>query len=105
MRYNDDDISQQIRQRIESKRYYFYIHCLVEAKKDGIGPEDILYCLLTGKIIERYPERRRFLIYGVLKDSIRLHVVVDLNQNEVLFIVTCYIPDEKIWLRYQKRKR
>ncbi len=97
--------SDQIRQLIENESYYFYTHCLTEAKKDGVGPEDILYCLLTGKIIEKYPERKRALVYGVLEYGLPLHVVVDLNQKGVLMIVTCYVPDDKEWINYQKRKR
>lgn len=90
---------------IESEAYYFYTHCLIEAKKDGVGPEDIIFCLLTGKIIEVYPSRRRVLVYGAMVNNIPLHIVCDLSQKDVLAIVTCYIPDDKEWLRYQKRKR
>lgn len=95
----------RIRRLIEKECYYFYTHCLIEAKKDDISPEDILYCLLAGKIIERYPARKRILIYGVMPNDIPLHVVCDLSQDNILAIVTCYIPDEKEWLKYQKRKR
>ncbi len=95
----------RIRELIEKESYYFYAHCLVEAKKDDVGPEDILYCLLTGKVIERYPKRRRVLIYGTMVNGIPLHVVCDLSQKGILAIVTCYIPNEKEWLKYQKRKR
>jgi len=48
----------RIKRLIEKESYYFYIHCLIQAKKDDVSPEDILYCLLTGKIIERYPDRK-----------------------------------------------
>lgn len=105
MVYNDLMTIDQIWELIEKESYYFYTHCLVEAKKEGIGPEDILYCLLTGKIIEKYPERKRVLIYSILRDGIPLHIVVDLSQEDVLMIVTCYIPDDKEWIKYQKRKR
>lgn len=96
---------ERIRQLIEKEAYYFYTHCLIEAKKDDVGPEDILYCLLTGKIIERYPQRKRVLVYGTMPNEIPLHVVCDLSQQIILAIVTCYIPDEKQWLKYQKRKK
>lgn len=96
---------EQIRRLIEKESYYFYTHCLIEAKKDEVGPEDLLYCLLTGKIIERYPKRKRVLVYGTMPNNIPLHVVCDLSQKGILAIATCYIPDEKQWLKYQKRKR
>ncbi|MEW6687340.1 MAG: DUF4258 domain-containing protein [Candidatus Edwardsbacteria bacterium] len=96
---------QRIRGLIEKESYYFYTHCLIEAKKDDVGPEDILYCLLTGKIIEAYPERKRVLVYSTMPNGIPLHIVCDLSQKGILAIVTCYIPDKKEWIKYQKRKR
>ncbi|MCG2712093.1 MAG: DUF4258 domain-containing protein [Candidatus Omnitrophica bacterium] len=95
----------KLKKIIERESYYFYTHCLTEARKDGISPEDIIYCLLTGKIIEKYPERKRVLIYGIILEHTPLHVVCDLSQKGVLFIVTCYIPDERQWIKYKKRKR
>lgn len=94
-----------VRNLIEKESYYFYTHALMEAKKDGVGPEDILYCLLTGKIIESYPERKRALVYSTMPNDIPLHVVCDFSQDGVLIIVSCYIPDDNQWVRYQKRKR
>lgn len=105
MVYNNFGIYDRIKFFVESKLYYFYAHCLVEAKKDGLGPDDILRCILSGKIIEQYPERERALIYGRLDSGIPLHVVVDLSQGNILLIVTCYIPDNRQWIQYQKRKR
>lgn len=90
---------------IEKESYYFYTHCLIEAKKDDVAPEDITYCLLKGRIIEKYRERKRVLVYGVIPNGIPLHVVCDLSQKDVLAVVTCYIPDEKEWIKHQKRKR
>ena len=94
-----------IRRLIEKESCYFYTHCLIEAKKDDVGPEDILYCLLTGRVIEKYPKRKRVLIYGTMANDIQLHVVCDLSQKGILAVVTCYIPDEEKWLKHKKRKR
>ncbi len=98
-------IIEKIQQLIKEESYYFYTHCLIEAKKDGVCPEDIIYCLLTGKIIEKYSERKRVLIYGTIGEKIPLHVICDLSQEDIIFIVTCYIPDGREWIQYQKRKR
>ena len=48
-----------IKEYVTTERFEFYRHALTEAKKDGIEPEDVVYLLLTGKIIEAYPERER----------------------------------------------
>lgn len=105
MVYNGFGIYDRIKFFIKSESYYFYAHCLIEAKKDGLGPDDILQCLLSGEIIEEYPGRDRVLVYGKIDSDIPLHVVVDLSQESLLLIVTCYIPDERQWIHYQKRKR
>jgi hypothetical protein len=78
---------------------------MIEAVKDGLSPRDIKNIILTGKIIESYPERERHLIYGVLPNDIPVHVVVDYSDNEQIVAVTAYIPDEKEWIAFQKRKR
>lgn len=96
---------ERIRSLIEKEDYYFYTHCLVEAKKDGISPEDIIYCLFTGRIIESYLQRKRILAYGTMPNGIPLHIVCDLSQKALVAIVTCYIPAEEKWIKYQKRKR
>jgi len=57
-----------VREYVETERYEFYRHALTEAKKDGVEPEDVVYVLLTGKIIEEYPERERLLIYGEMSN-------------------------------------
>jgi len=36
---------------------------MVEAMKDGLTGDDILYVALHGEIIEEYPERNRCLLY------------------------------------------
>jgi hypothetical protein len=94
-----------VRQYIEAERYEFYRHALTEAKKDGIEPEDVVYVLLTGKVIEEYPERGRLLIYGTMVNKLPLHVVCDLSDEDVMYIPTVYIPSKEAWIRYQIRKK
>jgi YgiT-type zinc finger domain-containing protein len=51
-------------------RYYFYAPALTEAKKDGITPEDAVFAILAGEVIEEYsrsPESSR------LRDVARTH--------------------------------
>ena len=78
---------------------------MVEAVKDGLSPRDIKNVILTGKIIESYPERERHLIYGVLSNDMSVHVVIDYSDNELIVAVTTYIPNEREWIAFQKRKR
>ena len=96
-RYQDITL---VREYIEAERYEFYRHALTESKKDGVEPEDVVYVLLTGKVIEEYPERGRLLIYGTMTNELPLHVVCDLSNEDVMYIPTVYIPSKEDWIRY-----
>lgn len=93
-----------VREFVEGDRYEFYRHALTEAKKDGVEPEDVVQVLLTCKIIEEYPERRRVLVFGKMRDGCPLHVICDFSDEEVMYIPTVYIPAETEWVKYQVRK-
>jgi len=52
----------EIRRLVLDGKYFFYTHALTEAKKDGVTPEDAIYAILTGEVIEEYPNRQRILV-------------------------------------------
>jgi hypothetical protein len=89
---------------IREGKYFFYVHALTEAKKDGVEPEDAIAAILSGKIIETYPERKRVLILGQFTEQIPLHVVCDYSNEGIIIIPTDYIPDRRQWIRFQIRK-
>jgi hypothetical protein len=96
---------EQVRTFIIDDTYRFYTHAVIEAKKDGVEPEDIVYVLLNGKIIEQYPERNRLLVYGTMLNNVPLHVVCNYSDPELLYVVTVYIPSSIEWIRnFQKRR-
>ena len=95
---------EQIREKLRIGGWRISIHAANEAAKDGLSPRDIRDIILTGKIIETYPERERHLIYGVLPNSLPVHVVVDYSDERLIVAVTAYIPDEQEWIAGQKRK-
>lgn len=96
---------EQIQAFICEDSYRFYTHAVIEAKKDGVEPEDIVFVLLNGKIIERYPERNRVLVYGKMLNKVPLHVVCNFSDPELLYIVTVYIPSPAEWsANFHKRK-
>ncbi len=74
---------EKIRAFIQNEAYEFYTHAITEGKKDGVEPEDILYVLLTGGIIERYPERQRVLVYGEMLNGLPLHVVCNYSDSDI----------------------
>ena len=97
---------ENIRYFVQNENYEFYSHAITEAKKDGVDPEDVVYVLLTGKIIERYPKRHRILVYGTMLNGLPLHVVCDYSDEDIMYIPTVYIPSDEEWTNnYQCRKR
>lgn len=85
----------EVRRLALEGKYFFYIHALTEAKKDGVTPEDAVHAILTGEVIEEYSDRQRCLVFAVLPDKVPLHVVCDYSQANMLLIVTIYIPDDR----------
>ena len=97
---------EDIRSFIQNESYEFYNHVLTEAKKDGVEPEDIVYVLLTGKIIEKYQGRCRVLVCGTMFNGLPLHVICDYSDKDVIYIPTVYIPSDDEWINnYQCRKK
>ncbi|MBC8232793.1 DUF4258 domain-containing protein [bacterium] len=97
---------ENIRDFVRHEDYEFYSHAITEAKKDGVEPEDVVYVLLTGKIIERYSKRRRVLVYGTMLNGLPLHVVCDYSDKDIMYIPTVYIPSDEEWTNnYQRRKK
>ena len=94
-----------IRASIRKGNFFVTDHALTEGFKDGISVADMLHVIQTGKIIERYPDRKRCLIYGQNADAVPVHVVVDFSANRSVDIVTTYIPQRDQWIRSQVRKK
>ena len=93
-----------IRRLVREGKYYFYVHALTEAKKEGVTPEDAVYIVLNGNIIERSPERKRTLVFGMMTSNIPLHVVCDYSNDDLILIPTVYIPSRRRWVSSQRRK-
>jgi len=93
-----------IRRLVLEGKYFFYAHALTEAKKDEVAPEDAVHAILTGEVIEEYPDRQRVLVSAMLPHKTPLHVVCDYSQVNVLLIVTVYIPDNRLWIGFRVRR-
>ena len=95
----------EIRRLVLDGKYFFYTHALTEAKKDGVTPEDAIYTILTGEVIEEYPDRQRILVFAMLPQRITLHVTCDYSQGNVVLIPTVYIPDDRLWIGFRVRRK
>jgi hypothetical protein len=90
-----------IRRLVESKRYQIKLHAVQHALKEGFGEQEMVAAILSGHIIEEYPERNRGLICGRItleaNISVYLHVICEQNYADQVEFVTAYIPDERDW--------
>jgi hypothetical protein len=74
-------------------------HALDRFMKRGINYSDVKSAIMTGEIIEPYPEdypHPSCLILGATLKTILIHVVVGFTEDE-LWIITAYYPDVEIW--------
>mgnify|MGYP001581853293 FL=1 len=94
-----------IRASIRKGNFFVTDHALTEGFKDGISVANMLHVIQTGKIIERYPGRKRCLIYGHNADAIPIHVVIDFSAGLSVDIVTTYVPQRDQWIKSQVRKK
>jgi len=96
---------ERIRAKIRSGQFTIYTHAMVEAMKDGLTGDDILYVALHGKIIEEYPERSRCPLYAAVPGGLPVHIVVDYSWEEEYEITTTHIPDSREWINFQIRRK
>jgi hypothetical protein len=98
-----------IRQNVRAGRYQIKLHAVQHALKEGFGEQEIVDAILSGRIIEEYPERQRTLICGLLTieqdTGIYMHVVCEQNYPDQVEIVTAYIPDAREWENPPFRRR
>jgi hypothetical protein len=94
------------------RRYRLRLHAVRHMLEEGFDEGNIIE-VLTGrgrKILEEYPEQQRCLGCLALgscaigrNTRIHLHVVCDLSDEEVLDIVTAYIPQPPWWVTPSRR--
>ena len=73
----------------------------------NINIENIKNAIMTGEIIEQYENDKPFpscLLLGTAEQNKYIHVVASID-NEFLYIITAYYPDENKWeLDFKIRK-
>lgn len=82
-------------------------HAAKRMKQRGIRVHDVEDCIMTGEIIEQYPQdypAPSCLILGLSSAEMHLHVVCSVYQN-MLCIITAYFPNPDEWeADYKTRK-
>jgi len=98
---------EKIQKRVKAGNYRFTIHAFERCVERGISPEQVKSAILSGEIIEDYPDDKygpSCLIYGVSRERKILHVQCSM---EPVWIVTSYDPTlhPEEWDREYKRRR
>lgn len=74
-------------------------HMVARLQERGTDPSDIKNCIMTGRIIEDYPDDYPYpscLILGNAVAGKELHAVIGLRQG-YLWLITAYYPDPLKW--------
>ena len=83
-------------------------HADEEAQNDKYSYDEIFYSVLTGKIIEDYPDDKPYpscLIYGITFKNEPVHSVWAYNEEtKWAVLVTVYRPDQAKWINWQRRR-
>lgn len=69
------------------------LHVSERLRKRNISPNDVLNCIMSGEIIEEYPDywlNPAALVFGYKLDKQVIHVVV--GMDDFVHIVTAYYP-------------
>ena len=98
---------ENIKKRVKADDYRFTIHAFERCVERGISPEQVKSAILSGEIIEDYPNDKygpSCLIHGVTREGNILHVQCSM---EPVWIVTAYDPtlNPEDWDRDYNRRR
>jgi hypothetical protein len=95
-------------EKIKDRKIKWRGHASKRAIERNIFSDDVLQAIVSGEIIEEYPEDFPFpscLVLGYTKDKRPLHIVSAVGQDYI-WIITVYIPDLKKWSNnYTKRSK
>ena len=76
---------------------YLTLHASKRLEQRGILIDDVISCIMTGEIIEEYPNDYPYpscLIFGYNVNGRILHIVAGCD-NINIYIITAYYPDTK----------
>ena len=89
----------EIQKLCSEEKIIITLHAAKRLEQRGIRSKDITDCIMSGEIIEQYPEdypHPSCLILGDNGEAKPLHVVLGSNMEQ-LWIITAYYPSLEKW--------
>lgn len=102
-----EDVLAEIRAQIEAGNIFITSHALQEMDNEDITSDDVMEAILSGHILENYPEDQRgpsCLLNGACSKGRSLHIVCT-TRNSILIIITVYEPKQPKWISPIKRRK
>ena len=96
---------EDIRRLVIDEQFEITVHARERMAERGVSTEDLISLIISGEIIESYPDDFPYpsvLLLGYLS-AVAFHVVVAKGKNLVKFVTVCR-ADEETWLNHRTRK-
>ena len=96
-----------IKKLCEANKLRWTNHIFIRLIQRGISISDVINTIITGEIIENYPDDYPYpscLILGLTVNNKFLHVVCGSNREE-LWLITAYYPNKDKWSDDFKRRK
>ncbi|GAB4540254.1 MAG: DUF4258 domain-containing protein [Anaerolineales bacterium] len=96
----------EIQKEVRADNVFFSEHAVRRMAKRDISDDEVVNALLSGEIIEEYPDDKyspSFLVLGETKGKRPLHVVCSLPPR--VRIITVYQPEPNEWMDNRRRKK
>lgn len=96
-----------LREMVGAERFSVRSHVVRHMLEEGFERQHCVESIMTGRVIEHYPDVSRCLIVGWFEftPGVRspLHVVCDYSDRRCIDLVTAYIPQRPWWVSPQRR--
>lgn len=102
------DILEHLREQIKQDTYEFSIHAEHEREDEHILVSELEYNVLTGELLEDYPDDPRghsCLVLGFTSSGRAIHSVWGLLPDGGVRVITVYIPLPPKWINPRMRRR
>jgi len=98
---------EDIKKLCKNKKLRWTNHIFIRLIQRNINISDVVYAIMNGEIIEKYPDDYPYpscLILGMNINNESLHIVCGINNNIELHLITVYYPNATEWTNDFKRR-